>query len=227
MFAEDALKNSSSNPKLKTIYTGLPDSVKLTRKQSKELLAFEKLFSDFSASDLEQLNPLLEQFEIQSTDNAGLHYFCLEHDVGLLHLSYNPNLFADAYMLVFEKAKLFTELLDTSSICFALLDNSAVIRNPTLFRMTFETMRNMDPSFDIFKLVSTKALEGVDIDIFMEILDEAGCNKHDTAKSRFARVALTRELEVREWASWASPDFKDLPLSWLLRAHGIPSTGAP
>lgn len=223
LFTAYAPKSQVQNLKPKTISTKSPLGITLTQRQRRELLAFEGFFADLSAGNQDQLGFLFEQFEIHSTDNAGLHYFCLEHDLGVLHLAYNQNLSKDVYMLLFEKAMLITDLLRASNVYFTLLDNRSVIRNPTLFTLTFEALRKMDPNFDIFKLLTRKALSEVNIDIFMSILVEAGCSKYDTAKIRFARAALSREAEILEWVSRTSPEFKDLPLSWFLRAHGIPS----
>lgn len=198
----------------RTVSTELPLDINLTKDEKNELIELERLTATSSFTPVQ----LAKRFNVSTTENVGIHYFCVEKDSSLLLLARNPHL-SPLLVFLIERKLTSTETVSAISTRCALLSNPAVLENPNLFKLLFGNLPDVTAAN--FLSVYNHTMEKANIDIFMFMLAKVGDNASDTEKTLYSRYAERRKDEVYAWAEKSAPDFVDLPLSWILRAYGL------
>jgi hypothetical protein len=198
----------------RTVSTELPLDLDLTKDEKNELIELERLTATSSFTPVQ----LAKRFNVSTTKNVGIHYFCVEKNSSLLLLARNPHI-SPLLVFLIERKLTSTETVSAISTRCALLSNPAVLENPNLFKLLFGNLPDVTAAN--FLSVYNHTMEKANIDIFMFMLVKVGENASDTEKTLYSRYAERRKDEVYAWAEEFAPDFVDLPLSWILRAYGL------
>lgn len=196
----------------RSIRTVLPLDVELTHDEKRELMELEKLegTSSFTTSQL------AKRFNVITTTNVGIHYFCIEKSIGLYELAKNKTISTlIAYLL--ERKVSLTKHSAAFSVRFNLLFNPAVYNNASAFKSIFAKQAYGDSL--MYALIPL--LAKVNMEVFMFLIVEAGEVKTESTQVLYIKRATAREEEIYAWVAEFAPDFSDLPLSWILKAYGL------
>lgn len=198
----------------RTVQTELPLDMTLSKDEKNELIELEKLTATSSFTPVQ----LAQRFNVSTTTNAGIHYFCVGNNFSLQLLARNPNL-APLLVFLINLKLTATSPSNATSTRGSLLSNPVVLRNLDLFKVIFGALTT-DGASNFFAIYG-RTMGKVNIEIFMFLLAEVGDITDEPTKSLYARRAKDREQEVYVWAGEHAPDFAGLPLSWILRAYGF------
>lgn len=206
----------------KACKTSLPDTVVLTSAEMKELIKLEKAYKIIDRIK----SPFVQQCSIaillgdeilfQETRNIGIHYFCLENNIGLLALSANRNISKETAISLFNKN--FNDELRINALRLTLFSMPVVYNDLELFEMLFNKSFSSIGE-DILGFAGH--LSGFyPINVFMFLLPQA---IESEVTYNYAHAIVNREKEILEWVNENNPALSNLPLAWVLKAYGYKS----
>jgi hypothetical protein len=207
----------------KVCKTTLPATVKLTPAEMAELVKLEKKYklADYFKSTHGRSASraiIIGEPIFKETHNVGIHYFCIEFDIGLENLSRNKNVSTEIAFLLFEKTCTEANLLlpQTSWMRKNILSAPAVYNDVKLFKKVFE--RNLLDYGRLTLVLFEKHVKDIPIDAFMVLLPEV---INFPSASAYMRAISLREKEILTWVNENSPEFAGLPFLWVLKAYGF------
>lgn len=218
MQASDETKLSSTKyfPTPKTI---LPSDVKLTKEESDELYELEQVYDESNSS-----HSYLKKFSLDSANNVGLHYFCLENDFLLDVLASNENISSDVAVSIFLSVS-ENKNGRTDDDDFLLFKMYALLMNPVVFYdfQLFEAIINEnidEPNRDLL-FFPPHFLASMPVSILLFLLPKVNLFQQEAVRKAYFKASNLRKVEILEWVKENKPDLANLPLSWVLRAYGF------
>lgn len=205
----------------RTIRTMLPSDVNLTREQHNDLLTLEKKFKTHGESMV-----VARDFKVQSTNNPGIHYFCVENNFALLYLSSNPNL---SPMIVFLLVNKWASEIAPISVMFNLLSNEAVASDIGLFKFVVGKLSDSNFSKQDILVSFLSKMNSVPVELFMFMFEEIGLNGTVTDKRKSLTVAEQRVKEINGWLvnheDETYQQMATIPFSWVAGMFGYETAG--
>jgi len=204
----------------RTVKTVLPLDVSLSKEEARELMELEKLVATSGFTPQQ----LISKFNIVSTENVGIYYFCIEKCFALRKLAKNPNI-SPLIAYLIERKVSEVKPNDELGTRHALLFNPVVYNDKFTFKAVFANVaKGLDMMYALAPLLAK-----ADISVFMLLLAEMGdtdtsdnvTSGVNMVTSTYTNRAFAREEEIHAWAKEFAPDFSELPLSWILKVYGL------
>lgn len=206
----------SDNSSMVPIYeTVLPANVILSAAEIHELCDLEQVFKKIykmfgmKSSDFAPYVQELDRFDVDTTTNAGIHYFCIEKKAGLVDLVSNRNISPDVALGILEKSK--NDFISRRK----LLHNSVVFNNLPVFKKVFI---EGEPSVLVALITYAPYMH---VSTLLFLLSFVAKNESMYMHKAYSGIADQRSEEIIEWMNEVMPESEDLPLSWILRLHGF------